>query len=324
MNAGALVVDRDEQIKWWDVLNKLVGDEFRYAPPEDALRALEMARECQHPDALWLVALFPSHGEVTTQHMGEVMLAQGDDPRALFWSWKLKKDKSLLVRSAEMGYAPAQAQVTLRTSGEERLAWAKRAVSQGDRSGLCALGSCLRRGVACPFDPEGALELYRQAAELGDGSAEWIVGEMTFGELDSQRFVWWSRAADHGCNASEFVNAALALLRSFERRQNGRILHTAAPVLRRNVNVDTRMFFGYSVFPAMAEQMRRLLHLHQEGLGRARDAVRCWSIVGRRLGVGKDVRVIIGQLAWADAWRWSEKTKRESGSSDSSGKCAIQ
>jgi hypothetical protein len=42
MNAGALVVDRAEQIRWWDALSTLSGDEFRFATAEDALLALKM------------------------------------------------------------------------------------------------------------------------------------------------------------------------------------------------------------------------------------------------------------------------------------------
>jgi hypothetical protein len=42
-------------------------------------------------------------------------------------------------------------------------------------------------------------------------------------------------------------------------------------------------------------------------LRRARDAVACWSIVGIRRGLVKDVRVMIAKMAWEEPWQWSEK-----------------
>jgi hypothetical protein len=46
-----------------------------------------MARECQHPDALWLTALFPASAAVSSVRLNEAMLEQGEDPRALFFRW---------------------------------------------------------------------------------------------------------------------------------------------------------------------------------------------------------------------------------------------
>jgi hypothetical protein len=295
-----------EQTQWWNVLSFFLGDEFR---SPDALKGLQMARDCSHPDAQWLVALFPSHGEVTTQHFREVMLAQGEDPRALFFSFDF--DTKLLVRSAELGYAPAQAQLATYKGGEKRFTWAQRAAANGDRYGLCVLASCFRRGDGCPVDEQRALELYRRAAELGDGAAEWIVGQMAFGELDWQRFVWWSRAVEHGCNASSFVHAVLSLMRSFEKGEHGRILHTVAPVLHRNLDAASCTLFGWKIPPTRAERVRQLLDLYEADRVLARSAIRCWSLVGCRRGVVRDVRVLIGQLLWDEAWIWSEERKRQ-------------
>jgi hypothetical protein len=50
---------------------------------------IQMVRECRHPDAQWLASLFPAGVEVTSKRMREVMLEQGDDPRALYVAWKV-------------------------------------------------------------------------------------------------------------------------------------------------------------------------------------------------------------------------------------------
>jgi hypothetical protein len=41
-------------------------------------------------------------------------------------------------------------------------------------------------------------------------------------------------------------------------------------------------------------------------LGRAREAIKCWSMAGRRVGVVKDMRVMISKMAWEEAWRWGQ------------------
>jgi hypothetical protein len=77
MRTGAAVVDRAEQIKWADVLDDLcfygnVGE------------MIWEARECRHPDAQWLVALFPPETNLEKGRMAEVLAEHPDDPRALF------------------------------------------------------------------------------------------------------------------------------------------------------------------------------------------------------------------------------------------------
>jgi hypothetical protein len=84
MNAGAVVVDRAELIKWYDALDLLSGTRC----PRDVAKGLQMARECQHPDAQWLASLVPSGARVTQQRMGKLMMEQGDDPRALWLAWQ--------------------------------------------------------------------------------------------------------------------------------------------------------------------------------------------------------------------------------------------
>jgi hypothetical protein len=77
MNAEG--VELAEQIKWWDALDELL------VRTSDAHieKGLQMARECRHPDAQWLAALFPAGTAVTMQRLYAVMLEQGEDARAL-------------------------------------------------------------------------------------------------------------------------------------------------------------------------------------------------------------------------------------------------
>jgi hypothetical protein len=48
--------ERAELIKWWDVVDLIVGAPFVASNIDAGLR---FARECAHEDARWLVSLFP-------------------------------------------------------------------------------------------------------------------------------------------------------------------------------------------------------------------------------------------------------------------------
>jgi hypothetical protein len=108
-----------------------------------------------------------------------------------------------------------------------------------------------------------------------------------------------------------FCKAALSLLPAFENGKLSRVLHTVAPVLRANVDIEAREAFGSRKAMCEIPKFRRVIELHDAMLGRARAAVDCWSVVGRRRRVVKDMRVTIAMLVWDEAWLWSEKEPGE-------------
>jgi hypothetical protein len=181
MNEGLLSVMGAEKNKWRHVLDAAMSKGF-----EEAMR---LARKCQHPDAVWFSSLFPAGVAVTDRRVAEVMREQGDDPRALLLLWKAKQrlyrrevmasrdavitapTNELLLRAAEMGYAPAQADAAhefFREPGGEGFRWAQRATAAGDHRGMFMLGHCYYEGHGCAKDGAKALELFRDAAILGD------------------------------------------------------------------------------------------------------------------------------------------------------------
>jgi hypothetical protein len=286
----------DELIKWWDALDLLTGT---LATPQ-VEKALQLARECQHPDAQWLAALFPVGVVATGESVAQVMLEQGvNDPRAAYLAWKLSRlgPYENVLRAAERGYTPAQAELASNASGADQLVWAQRAAAGGDRRGMFWLGMCYRRGVGCEKDEAKAREVLRAAAELEHPLAQCDYGELSFGEYDWERFVWYARAESRGFGVRNICDTVLPLLPLFEKERLGRILHIVSPIFRKQpVNNGGK-----------GRQMQRILALHEAMLAKARGAVDCWSIVGRRRGVVKDIRVVIAKMAWEEPWLWSGK-----------------
>jgi TPR repeat protein len=318
MKKGALDVSTAEQIKWRDALDLIIG-QWNMADVDLGGR---MARECSHPDAVWLVSLFPTGVAVTRERMFEVMVAQGEDPRALYFAWQAGGDFSLgqwLVRSAELGYAPAQARRAERcVTDEECLFWARKAAAAGDRSGMTRLGICYLYGAGCEQDQGRAIELFKAAAELGCALGQDHYGFVAFSVNDWERYYWWRRSTSRrtGCHfyGAQFVSFLLSI--SFEKGM-GRILHNVAPIVRRHQKSCARGAFDRMNMPVLehtmlgivvperdAEKLQGLLLLHDAMLQRARQAIACWSLAAWRLGMAKDMRVMIAKMAWDEPWRW--------------------
>jgi hypothetical protein len=125
------------------------------------------------------------------------------------------------------------------------------------------------------------------------------------GDCDWQRFYWTGLAARRGFGPL-FYDDVLFWLPWFEKGEMGRVLHTAAPVLGECLDEARATVFGVPVEEGKLVQIRRVVLLYEAMMDRAKRAIACWSMAGRRCGVVKDMRVTIAKMAWKEAWRWGE------------------
>ncbi len=93
-----------ELFKWLDVRDIFLGQNLK---EQDIPVALALARDCNHPDAVWLTSIF-ERKDVSTRHEARnVFLAFEHDAHALCFAWWLcddrVNDESLLRRAADMG-----------------------------------------------------------------------------------------------------------------------------------------------------------------------------------------------------------------------------
>jgi TPR repeat protein len=164
--------------------------------------ALDMASSCDHPDARWLTAACAGKDVQTEKDSKRVFYGLGqNDARALCFMWRLSEDADFapLCRSAELGFAFAQAWMAAESLGEERFKFAQLAAAQGERDGFYWAGRCFCDGEGCAEDLDKAKENFLIASKLGDCSAMDRLGELLIGS-DPQRWRWWGRAAALGNN----------------------------------------------------------------------------------------------------------------------------
>ncbi len=91
-----------ELFKWLDVRDTLLGDNFK---KQDITAALALARDCKHPDAVWLTSIFEGKDVSTKEDARKVFLCCKNDARALCFAWFMAEDReddlTLLRRSSE-------------------------------------------------------------------------------------------------------------------------------------------------------------------------------------------------------------------------------
>jgi hypothetical protein len=135
-----------------------------------------------------------------------------NDARALCFMWlgsddEDQEDLTLLCRSAELGFAFAQACLAGRTRCEEGFKFAQMAAAQAERDGYYWFGVCFRGGEGCEENPELAKENFLRASELGHVSGMRCLGDL-LNESDPQPWRWWGRAAALGESWSFLANFA--------------------------------------------------------------------------------------------------------------------
>jgi TPR repeat protein len=184
-------------LEWYKIRDTFFGHNDS---PQNIPLALELAGRCQHPDALWLTEACAGKDVTTKEDANRIFSALGqNDARALCFSWvRCEEDGSdefaSLRRSAELGYAFAQATLAGWMKRDEKFRFAQRAAAQGERDGFAILGYCYRVGEGCEEDLNKQRENFLRASELGEFSAMIQLGWL-LDESDPRRWYWWGRAA---------------------------------------------------------------------------------------------------------------------------------
>jgi TPR repeat protein len=308
MNARA--VDKAEQVKWARALHTLCG--FAFARRDVSL-GLQLARECQHPDAQWLCSLFLDVGDtMTEEQVLSAMEGQGEDPRALFICSQVGGDKLVLQRAAVQGYAPAHA------------AWAGWCDDEGRV--LCRLGYSLWNGEGGEEDRIRAVALLKDAAELGHKGAQYKFDRKAFPSSDWQRYRWWSKSAARGEQLAMAClrNAAVQQVKLLEDgRASMRVVFDLGAAFKRLADVANGKVIAKRVSAEQLSATKRCIELHELCQKNAKAAIEGWIGVARRLKVVKDVRVVIARMLWTESWCWCIAAKDETQSARNKSGCAV-
>ena len=292
------------ELAWYEVRDALLGEN---KTKQDVKRALELASACEHPDARWLTRVFIRKNVRTREVASAVFLSlrEVDDARALCFGTLLSDafDEGLLRRSAELGYAFAQADMAKRTVGEERFKWAQRAALHRERDGFYMLAYCFERGHGCERDVEKAKENWMSAAKL-DHIFSLVYFGVTMKETDPERWKLLCRAAVRGDREALLKSFPKVVSSLFEKKDPSfaPAVFAIGCVLRDHVDFKKKkMLAQRSVFDSHIGPANQAIEFFTLQCRAAREAVDLWTLIALRVGnsfLNRDVRRKIGHMIW--------------------------
>ncbi len=301
-----------EVFKWLDVRDTLLG----VNKEEDITNALALARDCKHPDAVWLRSVFEGKDVSTKEDAREAFLSFQNDARAICFAWWLSDDReydlTLLRRAAEMGNAFACSslcELVLYGSEEEAFRLAQMAAFQHERDGFYWIGRCFRDAFGCEGDFNSAKENILVAAELGHVWAADYYARL-LGEFDSARWIWLARVALHGFPFSFLVSFSKPVEQLFSCSGNAKIVFLIGRALKGNINMEKKEMFGAQFdFVSRIDLANQAVSFYDSQNKSARLAVDTWTLVSTRLLLIRDIRIFIGKMIWESRFEANYKVE---------------
>jgi TPR repeat protein len=209
-----------------------------------------------------------------------------------------QEDLSPLHRSAELGFAFAQAVLAGETKGEETFKLSQLAAAQGERDGFFNLGCCFRNGEGCGKDLDKARENWLRASEVGHVFAMRCLGDL-LGKSDPQRWRWWGFAAALGISWRFLSNFAEEVELFNSGSGSAAVMFTIGRALQGHVDEESRKVFNSSYnFDSLIGPTKQAIAFFETQIKATKDAMHAWTQVGIKLKVVKDVRKLIAKLIW--------------------------
>ncbi len=292
-----LGVPLPELFKWLEVRDTLLGHNFK---TQDITKAVALAQDCKHPDAVWLSSVCKDVSSIDQAR--EVFLSHQDDARALCFAWHLTEDHStdisLLRRAAEMGYAFATSSLCDEILDEGiKFRLAQQAAAQGERDGFALLGFLFRARIGCEAGSPTE-ENFLIAAELGYVSS--VEDYLDFMDVsDPSCWIWLSRAAQRGAPELFLRCFPNQVMRFYGSRKECVVLCLIGRALKGNIDLDQKEIFGTNfLVNSCIDSANQAVRFYDSQINSARLAVDTWTLVGIKLRVVKDVRILIGKMIW--------------------------
>ncbi len=295
--------EKRERIKWFNARQLF----FAWFYDTTTALGLELARECEHEDARFLVSLFPA-GAPTKEKAMAVFLSRRQDARCVCWAAYCGAPDAdeLMKQAAIAGNAWAQAFLGAENAAcAEGAAWLEKSVAQGENEGMDVLSEYLRDGECCGKDEARARSLMLEGALLGDPFAQVVWAECYCEPGSTECFVWLRRAV-RNWGGARFVMRSVGSripeqLQLYDGGGSGRIvfeLGLAFSSDRTNLSkLDD------------VDAAKRAVAIYGQWSKMAKTAVSCWLWAAKHMGVVKDIRVMIAEVVWEERAAWSERVR---------------
>ena len=279
--------------EWFDIVDLLLGLNCK---KQNIALAIKMAGESKHPDASWLFDVCNGKNVTSEKDVARIFTTHvKTDARAMCFLWCLSSyteqlDLTLLLQSATLGFAFAQACLAGQLLGLEQFKFAKLAADQGERNGLYWLGLChVETGRK-----EEAKKYYLMASEFGDVLSMIRLGNF-FNDTDPRHWKWWGKAAQLGCDSFFLDN----FVERVKRPSSNVVLFAIGQTLHGHVDDNAETVFNRDYrHHSLFMYAKRVIAFYKKQVKATKAAMHAWTQVGIRWKVVKDIRKVIGMLIW--------------------------
>ncbi len=289
--------DFQQLLAWYKIRDTLFGEN---EVKQDVKKALELAANCEYPDAVWLTKLFAGRDTCTWNDARQVFRSIEGDPKAHGFAALLVWDFSEILRVAELGDAYAQARLAGQTRvGKERFRWSENSAALGERDGFSWLGYCYENGYGCEKDVARMKELRLIACELGSVYCMTQLGCL-LDKSDPQRFFWLGKASACGRYSSFFDDMAEEVGHFNSGTGHANVVFAIGRTLKGHIDNKKRHLFGspHYHFDTLIGPANQAVGFYKFQLQSCRKAVDTWTVVGIRNNVIKDIRILIAKMIW--------------------------
>jgi hypothetical protein len=161
------------------------------------------------------------------------------------------------------------------------------------------LGQCYMFGDGCEEDVDKALLYFEKAAELGSVIALDSLASHCF-ISDPMRWRWAGLASKRGSVGFFLQNFEAEVIKLIKGCGLQPVVFEIGRQLKGQIDYDKQQVFGVKTldFEAVSRSAEIAIDFYAFQLRSARAGVDAWSIMAKRLGVVKDMRLMIARLIW--------------------------
>jgi hypothetical protein len=285
----------EQLLAWYVARDAILGENKSKLSLE---QGIELASSCSHPDAVWWTKMFAGRNVKTRGEVCHVLLGRTECARSLCFSacFACPFDVGRMKKAATLGYAYAQARMA-QFEEEGIFHNAEKAAAQGEREGFYWLGCTYQWGFELAMDLEEAKRNFLIAADLGHVNSLSSFA-LCLERRDPMRYVWLGKSAAK-CGALLFLNEMVDVVKGFnEGKFDASLVFVIGEVVSKHVDLEKETIFGTKANFVRMNVAKQAIELFRAQSFACQKAVNTWSIIGKRLGVVKDVRLIIAKLIW--------------------------
>lgn len=293
-------MDEGQLRQWFEARNTFLGiDDYN----QDVGKGLELASKCNHPDARWLCSVIPDPNMSALEAyelLSHLAQSANDGGRTQTFAALVDPLPSPAFQHSSryplaLAYSDFADSVDLIEAAEAY-----------EPDALCQIAK---------FHGHYNWEKMELAARLGHFEAQYKVLKYRYKDWDPERYIKFDVLARKRIYDQSIVKLMYKCIREFQygSYQHGAATFTIGKLVEDVFDLSCRdecLIYGDPLWWAFDNLQKDVnaaskafaiaITLYRDQTRLTKDGIRMWSLIGKRLKVVKDIRIMISKMIWAD------------------------